>query len=485
MRSRQKNHDWQKTGQYDCSKPCWSWGNPVNSHNILNIMNITNSSAQFARWFRDSTPYISAHRGSTFVVMLGGDALAHNNYVNILHDLALLTVLGVRLVLVHGARPQLDAALEKAGLESQYSNYLRITDAETLGIAKSVSADLRSRVEASFSVGLPTTPLHNTEISVYSGNFVNAQPIGVLEGVDYHYSGQVRSIRRSAIEQALGVNSLVLISPLAYSPAGETYNLCAEDLAMELALQLEAEKLIFFSETVFPFNSARKNQSVFTPTEAQKLLKNDSVDEHSSLHYRLNTLIRASAAGVSSGQLVNYTEDGALLQELFTATGHGTQILSGILESVRAAVQSDIAGIIELIQPLEEAGILLKRSRDKLEQEIDHFLVAEIDGTLAGCCALYPMPDNHTAELACLVAHPAYRQTSLGDSLGAELLNAICARATSLGINRLFALTTRTRDWFIENGFEQVSVSDLPESKKAMYNFQRNSKVLLLNLGKN
>jgi len=452
---------------------------------MLNIMDITNSSAQFARWFRDSTPYISAHRGSTFVVLLGGDALAHTNYINILHDLALLTVLGVRLVLVHGARPQLDSALEQAGVESRYGNYLRITDTETLGIAKAVSADLRHKIEACFSVGLPTTPLNNTEISVYSGNFVNAQPIGVLEGVDYHFSGQVRSIRRSAIEQALGNNSLVLISPLAYSPAGETYNLCAEDLAMELALQLEAEKLIFFSDTVLPFNSARKNQTVFTPAEAQKLLENKSVDEQSSLHYRLNTLIRASVAGVPSSQLVSYTEDGALLQELFTAIGHGTQILSGILEGVREAGQSDIAGIIELIQPLEESGILLKRSRDKLEQEIGQFLVAEIDGNLAGCCALYPMSDSHSAELACLVAHPAYRHTSLGDGLGAELLNAVCIKAKSEGVERLFALTTRTRDWFVENGFQEVSVSDLPESKQAMYNFQRNSKVLLLTLGKN
>ena len=440
---------------------------------------------QFARWFRDSTPYISAYRGSTFVVMLGGDALAHNNYVNILHDLALLTVLGVRLVLVHGARPQLDAALKKAGIEARYANYLRITDTETLRVAKSVSAGLRNKIEASFSVGLPTTPLHNTEISVYSGNFVNAQPIGVLDGVDHHFSGQVRSIRCSAIEQALGVNSLVLVSPLAYSPAGETYNLCAEDLATELALQLGAEKLIFFSEAVLPFNSARKNQSVFTPAEAQSLLESNSVDKQSSLHYRLNALIQASLAGIPSSQLVSYTEDGALLQELFTATGHGTQILSGILEGVRKAEPSDIAGIIELIQPLEEAGILLKRSRDKLEQEIDHFLVAEIDGILAGCCALYPMSDSHSAELACLVAHPAYRNTSLGDGLGAELLNAVCTKANSMGLERLFALTTRTRDWFIENGFKEVGVSDLPDSKQAMYNFQRNSKVLLLTLGNN
>ncbi len=416
--------------------------------------------------------------------MLGGDALAHNNYINILHDLALLTVLGVRLVLVHGARPQLDAALAKAGLESEYHDYLRITDAATLKIAKAVTADLRSKIEASFSMGLPTTPLHNTDISVYSGNFVNAQPIGVVDGVDHHFSGLVRNVRCKAIEQALGVNSLVLISPLAYSPAGETYNLCAEDLAMKLAVDLKAEKLIVFSEAVFPGNSLRNNQSVFTPAEAQQLFDSEVINLQNPLHYRLNTLIDASRAGVPSSQLVSFTEDGALLQELYTATGHGTQIRSGIIEDVREARHGDISGIIELIQPLEETGVLLRRSRDKLEQEIDHFLVAEVDGVLAGCCALYPTSDQQSAELACLVSHPAYRHTSLGDGLGTELLAAICARAASQGIRHLFALTTRTRDWFIENGFVEVGISDLPQSKQAMYNFQRNSKVLLLDLEK-
>lgn len=441
-------------------------------------------SAQYARWFRDSTPYISAYRGKTFVVMLGGDALAHSNHINILHDLALLTVLGARLVLVHGARPQIEQALAKAGQTPAYHKHLRITDAKTLEIVQAASASLRNRIEACFSMGLPTTPLHNTEISVYGGNFVNARPIGVLDGVDHQFTGQVRSIRHQAIEQAFGTNALVLISPLGYSPAGETYNLSAEELAVDLAIQLKAEKLIFFSEQVYLQNSTRNNQSVFTPAEAERLLPDTTTAEaeYSTSEQRLHTLIRSCKAGVPSNQLVSFCDDGALLQELFTAAGQGTQIRSRIRDDVRVATQNDIAGIIELIQPLEESGVLVKRSRDKLEQEIDHFLVAEIDGVLAGCCALYPMQDDSAAELACLVAHPTYRHTHLGDSLGSELLHAACVKAKTLGLSKLFALTTRTRDWFIENGFSEVSVSELPQTKQAMYNFQRNSKVMLLNI---
>ncbi|MBV1906712.1 MAG: amino-acid N-acetyltransferase [Pseudomonadales bacterium] len=442
------------------------------------------SSTQYARWFRDSTPYISAYRDKTFVVMLGGDALAHTNYINILHDLALLTVLGVRLIVVHGARPQIEEALKQNGLPSTYHNHLRITDAATLNLINSVYADIRNQIEACFSMGLPTTPLHNTEICVYGGNFVNAQPIGVVDGIDHQFTGQVRNFRLNAIEQALGVNSLVLVSPLGYSPAGETYNLSAEHLASELAITLNAEKLIFFSDRIFSQNESRKNQSVFTPKEARLLLGStgSETDGVSTINYRLDNLIHACSSGVPSAQLVSFQEDGAILQELFTAAGHGTQIRKRILDEVRVATHDDIAGIIELIQPLEDAGVLVKRSRDKLEQEIEHFLVAEIDGVLAGCCALYPMQDEKSAELACLVAHPAYRHTQLGKGLGTELLKAACKKSKSLGISQLYALTTRTRDWFLENEFKEVGVKDLPASKQAMYNFQRNSKVLLLTI---
>ncbi len=436
----------------------------------------------YARWFRDSTPYISAHRNKTFVVLLGGDAVAHANLTNIVHDLALLNVLGVRLVVVHGAREQINASLDDRKFHQHGELSRRITDDQAMRTITGVYGQIRSDLEARFSTGLPTSPLHNTEIQLVSGNFVTAKPIGVLDSIDHQFTGLARKVHTQRVNKALDTGAIVLLSPIGYSPSGQAFNLTADELAGQVATALRANKLIVFDAVPYLSDANGHRLSNFTPTVLDKILDTSTIQ--ASTRHRLRTLVRAVRAGVESGQLVSYSDDGALLEELFTADGVGTQVTEQDRRLVRRAKLEDVADIVEVIRPLEDAGVLVRRSRDRLEQEIDQFFVAEIDGFVIGCCALYPV--GASLELACVAVHESYRQEGSdtgSPSVGKQLLDAAEAEARASGHSEIFALTTQARDWFLEHGFEEADIADLPTPKQALYNYHRNSKVLRKRLG--
>ncbi len=432
-------------------------------------------STQYARWFRDSTPYISAHRDKTFVILLGGDAIAHTHITHMVHDLALLSVLGVRVVLVHGARPQIDAAVAAAGLEPRFHAHRRITDQATIEQVAGAVARVRMRIEGLFSMGLPNTPLHNTKIHVLSGNLVTARPFGVIDGIDHLFTGRVRRIHSERIHQLLDERCIVLLSPLGYSPSGSPFNLSSEELAADVAIALGADKLIIFDDIPVVTDGDGNAQSDLSPDELEAMLA-DGTAFDATTRLRLSELLRGCRAGVPRTHLIGYRDDGALLQELYTAAGRGTQITDDGVQHIRRATVEDVGGIVELIRPLEQSGALVRRARDRLEREIDRFFVAELDGSIIGCCALYPFEDLAIGELACLATHPSYRDDT--GKHGASLVRKIEAEARRLGLERLFLLTTQTRDWFKEQGFVDASIDALPAPRKAMYNNQRNSAVM-------
>ncbi len=422
------------------------------------------------RWFRNTAPYINAHRGKTFVLMLGGEIAQHENFSHIVHDIALLNSLGIKLVLVHGSRPQIAQRLERAGLETQFHNKLRITDAEALEHVKDAAGALRAQFEALLSMGLPNSPMQGAQIRVCSGNFVTARPLGVVDGVDFHHTGQVRRIDSIGIKAQLAENSIVLLSPLGYSPTGEIFNLGLEDIAVQCARAIGAEKLMLFGSD--PGISDGNGELLRQCAVGEIGNLNITSPEQASL---LRTASRACAAGVPRCHIIGYGEDCALLEELFTHDGSGTLIANDDYEQSRAAGIDDVGGIIELIEPLEAQGILLKRSRELLETEINHFRLLERDGRIIACAALYPFVGDHSGEIACIVSHPDYR----GGQRGQRLLRELEQEARRLGLAKVFVLTTQTTHWFIEQGFEETSQEALPGQRQALYNLQRNSKVFI------
>jgi len=434
-------------------------------------------------WFRQSAPYIHAHRGRTFVILFGGEAVEDSGFAHLIHDIALLGSLGVRIVLVHGARPQIAKQLNDIAVDSTFNDNMRITLSEHMPLVEQAVGQVRMRIEAQLSMGLPNTPMAGASVRVVSGNFITAQPYGIHNGVDYCQTGNIRNVDSDAINQQLKNNNVVLISPIGYSSTGETFNLRAEDVATNTAIALHADKLIFIMENngVSSKNGNLLQQLNLPQAEAwvKKHCDDPNSDNGIETQSHLHNAAQACRGGVRRVHLISRQNDGALLQELYTRDGIGTLVTADNYEGLRIASIKDIGGIMELISPLEDKGVLVKRSREQLELDVNNFTVIERDGMIIACAALFFSSEDKCAELACLAVHQDYQINGRGD----DLLQHMEWQARKKHMKKFFTLTTQTMHWFIERGFTECSIDDLPVEKKSLYNFQRNSKVLCKTLG--
>ncbi len=426
----------------------------------------------YVKFFRETSPYINRHRGKTFVIALPGEAICHANFTHIIHDIALLNSLGIRIVLVHGARPQLEQRLEQCQLTLNYVDHTPITDSQAMECVKDAVGSARISIESLLSMGLSNSPMHGARIRVVSGNFIIARPLGIHEGLDFQHSGEVRKIDRAGIQSQLDDNAIVLLSCVGYSPTGETFNLSFEDVATQAAINLGAEKLIFLGADsgLLDANSALI-RSIDLKQAQQRLEQQKPFGPMQALQ----GAYQACLSGVPRCHLISYCADGALLGELFTRDGTGTLVLQHSKEVIRQANIDDITGILELISPLEEQGVLVKRSRELLETEISRFcVITHPEGMLIACAALYPFSDGKAAELACVVTHPDFHNRGLATRLLEHLENKA---KNELSLHALFVLTTQAAHWFQENGFTTTSLEQLPLEKATLYNYQRNSKI--------
>ena len=437
-------------------------------------MPIKTNPADFVDWFRSVAPYINSFRGKTFVIAFGGEMVADGKFVELTHDFNLLAALGIRLVLVHGARPQIEQHLAGKNLEDTYHQGIRMTNAEAMQCVKESVGRVRVEIEALLSMGLANSPMANADIRVAGGNFITAQPIGVINGVDLQHTGSVRKVDVAALNDRMEFGEVVLLSPLGYSPTGEVFNLTLEDVATATAIALDADKLVFLMDTDGVQDKKGELLKELTIAQAQAVLnaKHPLPDD---VGLFLPCAMRACAAGVTRTHLISRHTDGAMLQELFSDDGIGTMVVESTLNTLRDASIEDVGGILNLLIPLEEQGILVRRSRELLEREIERFVVLEHDHRIVGCAALYPFPDEAAAELACMAVDEQCRDRGYGEAI----LNHMTALAKTQKLKKLFVLTTRTAHWFLERGFKESDVTELPAQKKSLYNYQRKSKVFV------
>jgi len=431
----------------------------------------------FVRWFRQVAPYLHAFRGRTFVVAFGGEMFAERTrFASLIHDVSILAALGIRLVLAHGARPQIEAELKTRGIRSHYAHGLRITDERALQAVKEAAGVLRVEIEALLSQGLPNSPMAGAQLRVASGNYITARPIGVVKGTDFLFTGAVRKVDAPGIARRLDAGEVALVPPLGYSPTGEVFNLAWEDVAESVAVALRADKVLMYTDRL-PADSKGEVIAELTAQEAESLLSKKA-DLSPTTKRAMEHAVRAVKAGVARSHIITRRASGSLLLELFTHTGVGTMITAATVEKLRPARIEDVQGMLVLIEPLEAEGTLVKRSRELLEAEIGNFLVVEHDGVIVGCAALYPFKEEKSAEFACLAVAEGYRDAGYGE----DLLRACEERARSLRIRRLFALTTHAAHWFLEQGFRAADVAKLPSRRQALYNWKRGSKVFLKRL---
>jgi len=437
----------------------------------------------FVPWFRAVAPYMHAYRGKTFVVAMTGELIAAGKLNAFVQDLAILHAMGIKLVLVYGFRPQVNEQLAAKGHESRFSQGRRITDAVALDCAQEAAGQLRFEIEAAFSQGLPNTPMANSTVRMISGNFLTARPVGIVDGVDFIHSGVVRRVDATAMRRAIDIDALVLLSPFGFSPTGEAFNLSMEDVATSTAIALHADKLLFLTEVdgvhEDPNDPSSAIDTELALADAKRLLSSlpDPTVPTDSAFY-LQHCVRACEGGVERSHILPFAADGALLLEVFTHDGIGTMVVDEKLESLREATADDVGGILQLIEPFERDGTLVRRERTEIERDIGNYTVIEHDGIIFGCAALYPYPESKTGELAALTVSPEVQ--SQGD--GERILKRIEHRAKAEGLDSIFVLTTRTMHWFIKRGFVQVDPQHLPEARKKKYNWDRRSQVLLKKL---
>ena len=414
------------------------------------------------------------------MIGFAGELVQKGGLEALIQDVAMLHAMGMRIVLVHGSRPQVQEQLDLRKVTSRYgtgamSGY-RITDPAALECAKEASGELRLDMEAAFSQGLPNTPMAGSRISVISGNFITARPVGVVDGVDFMHTGLVRKVDSESIQHSLANNKIVLMSPLGFSPTGQAFNIAYEDVATATAMAIKADKLIFLTEYNGITDKAGELIKEFSLRQLEEHINGLTLAD-ADLKVLLQNAIRAIKSGVSRVHLLPHDRDGALLEELFTHDGISTMIAASDIEHLREANLDDVGGILQLIEPLEDEGILVARGRDVIERDITHFSVIEHDRVLFGCAALFTYP-NGLGELSCLAVDPEAQES--GD--GERLLKRIEARARAQGLKKLFVLTTRTEHWFLKRGFVRATVDDLPPERKELYNWERKSMVLIKNI---
>ena len=440
----------------------------------------------FVPWFRSVAPYIHMHRGKTFVVGLAGEAIAAGKLHHIAQDLALIQSMGVKIVLVHGFRPQVNEQLRLKGHEARYSHGMRITDEVSLDCAQEAAGQLRYEIEAAFSQGLPNTPMAGSTVRVISGNFITARPVGIVDGVDFQHSGLVRKVDVAGVSRTLDMGSMVLLSPFGFSPTGEAFNLTMEEVATSVAIALQADKLIFVSEVpgvrMRPGEPESDDNPIDTelPLATAELLlaKAAQPQQPTDLGFYLQHCVKACKAGVERSHIIPFAVDGALLLEVYVHDGIGTMVIDEKLEELREATPDDVGGILQLIEPFERDGTLVKRGRTEIERDVANYSIIEHDGVIFACAALYPYPEARTAEMAALTVSPHNQ----GQGDGEKILKRIEQRARSMGLESIFVLTTRTMHWFLKRGFVQVDPDWLPEARKRKYSWDRRSMVFVKKL---
>ncbi len=440
----------------------------------------------FVPWFRSVAPYIHMHRGKTFVVGIAGEAIAAGKLHYLAQDLALIQSMGVKIVLVHGFRPQVNEQLKAKGHEPRYSHGMRITDEVALDCAQEAAGQLRYEIEAAFSQGLPNTPMAGSTVRVISGNFITARPVGIVDGVDFQHSGLVRKVDTAGIMRTLDFGAMVLLSPFGFSPTGEAFNLTMEELATSVAVALQADKLIFVTEVpgirldpTLPASDDNPIDTELPLAAAEKLMRDLPAPlQPTDTAFYLQHCVKACKAGVERSHILPFAVDGALLLEIYVHDGIGTMVVDEKLESLREATSDDVSGIVQLIEPFEQDGTLVKRSRTEIERDAGNYTIIEHDGVIFACAALYPYPEAKTAEMAALTVSPAVQ----GQGDGERVLKRIEHRARAAGFDSIFVLTTRTMHWFLKRGFAQVDPDWLPDARKRKYNWDRKSQVLVKKL---
>ena len=445
--------------------------------NNLSFETLKNNQNNFVEQFREASKYINEFSMQTFVIAFSGDIIHDNQLENIVQDINLLQSLNIRIVVVYGIRPQINFLINDKNSNSLVRN-IRVTDQNIL--AKVIDINGRNKVTIESALSSKKLDLSSgvKDNKVTSGNFITARPLGVIDGVDMQFTGQIRRIDDVSIKNKLNDKEIVLISPLGFSPIGDVFNLSYEQTAAHVSSAIKADKLIYYMNHNGIFNIKGELISELTTEKTKNLIA--SVEKKSSPEKAPNisiadfNILKSSMYAIKHNvpkvHLINRNIDGSIIEELFTEKGSGTIFTEYPLELIRQAEIKDIEKIHRLISPLGSKGILINRAKEHIERDIKNFHVIEHNHNLIGCTALYQY--NLMGEIACFAIDSDYQNKGYGN----KLLRFCEKYAKKIGLSKIFLFTTQSEHWFLEKNFILGDKNDMPVKRKKLYHPKRNAK---------
>jgi amino-acid N-acetyltransferase len=423
---------------------------------------------------RQGFSYAHRYRNAVFVMKLDGTVIDHPQFPLLIRDIALLQQVGIRVVLIPGARERIDEIIERYGFTTEYHRGIRITTDKTIPFARMAAFDVSNRL---------MTGLAGQDVNAVVGNWVRAKSLGVVDGVDYQFSGTMERILVEPVREVISMGMIPIFPCIGWNSAGKPYNLSSDELALQIATALRAEKLFFITTdgqmTTERFSCSKEcgisrdgTISRIDASTAGEFLEMNK-DREDEL-FRIRLAQRACGQGIHRVHILDGRIEGVLLQEIFSNQGVGTMVHTNLYESIRDMKTSDVSDVLRIMDPYISDGILVPRDKQSLQQEYNDFVVFDVDGIVHGCAALHPFGEDQ-AEIAAVAVDPRYQ----GSGIGGRLVSFLIERARSRGIKQLFVLTTRTADWFERKGFRRAGLDDIPERKRLQYNSNRNSSVLV------
>jgi amino-acid N-acetyltransferase len=422
--------------------------------------------------------YQNRFDGKTIVLKIDYPILNVPHFPQLLKDMAMLRATGIEIILVPGAREWIDAVLEEYDIKSEYINGVRIATEDSIPFIRMAAFDVANRL---------MTLLTAFQANAVVGNFIRARGIGVVDGVDYQHSGRIEKILTEPLQQILNQGMIPIFPPIGWNAAGKPYNLSSNEIAMAVAEALQAEKLFFvtdsdgFMETRFALPPGLVKNSDgrvarLSLEEAQEVLNLNNGSDDPDLKY-LALALTACRKGTERAHVVDGRMEGAILREIFSNLGIGTMVYGNDYESIRPMKADDIGDVMRLMQPLMEEGILVRRTEDDLMARQADFVVYSIDDVVHACGALHDFGEGQ-GEIAAIATNPVYGHLSMGR----KILSFLVDKAAKQGMTRVFALTTRTVDWFEQMGFAETELETLPARKRQSYNRARKSRIFALEL---
>lgn len=428
---------------------------------------------------REVFMYAQRFVGKKFVIMISSSVIEDPRFPTLVRDLGILHRSGIQILLVPGAGKRIDEVLAAYGCDSRMENGIRVSTEDQMPFIKMAAFDVANML---------MTQLSTLGLDSVIGSWVRARSLGVVNGVDFQFTGLVHKVDVRLIDKVLEDGMIPILPCIGWSQTGTPYNISSLELATFLAESLQAEKLFFITDSTqyssenykLPTDgvSIHETQIVrFSVPAVREFLQMNRKPKNTTEYYLLELAARAASRNVSRVHIVNGKVEGVILKEIFSSVGSGTMIHSDPYDSIRDMRMDDIPAVLDIMEPNVEAGVLVRRDQTDLQSLAGDFVVFVTDGAIRGCGALH-LYDDGSAEVAGIAVDPNYSAAGIGQ----KVVEYLIEKAKRLQLRRVFLLTTRTADWFEALGFRRAAVKDLPAAKREKYDAQRNSRVLTLDL---